>query len=68
VNGQKGEVELERSTETAEWAEKVNRHQESGHDVFAYFSKYYSGYPPTDVEAMKGVLSTHPTTAGTRSS
>jgi uncharacterized protein YecE (DUF72 family) len=68
VNGQRGEVEEERGAETAEWTAKVRRYSESGHDVYAYFSKYYSGYPPADVEAMRGVLSTHPTTAGTRSS
>ena len=68
VNGQRGEVEVERDAETAEWAAKVNRILESGRDVFTYFSKYYSGYPPADVEAMRGMLPKDPTIAGTRSS
>jgi uncharacterized protein YecE (DUF72 family) len=68
VNGQRGEVEVERDAETAEWAAKVNRILESGRDVYTYFSKYYSGYPPADVEAMRGMLFRDPTIAGTRSS
>jgi uncharacterized protein YecE (DUF72 family) len=68
VNGQRGEVEVKRDSETTEWAEKVNRILESRRDVYAYFSKYYSGYPPADVEAMRGMLPKGPTSAGTRSS
>ncbi len=68
VNGQRGEVEVERGAETAEWTAKARRYLESGRNVYTYFSKYYSGYPPADVEAMRGMLSTRPTTAGTRSS
>jgi uncharacterized protein YecE (DUF72 family) len=67
VNGQRGEVEVERGVETAEWAAKVKRHLSSGRDVYVYFSKYYSGYPPADVVVMGGQLSTRPTSAGTRS-
>jgi len=68
VNGQRGIVEVERGIETAEWANKAKRYLESGRDVYAYFSKYYSGYPPADVEEISKQLFTHPTNAGTLSS
>ena len=68
VNGQRGEVEVERSADTTEWAEKVKKILESERDVFTYFSKYYSGYPPADVEAMREMLPKGPTIVGTRSS
>jgi uncharacterized protein YecE (DUF72 family) len=69
VNGERGVVEVERGSETIEWAAKVRRYIESGRDAYGYFSKYYSGYPPADVEAMRGRLpATRPTSAGTRPS
>lgn len=69
VNGEKGVVEVDRGVDTAEWAVKVRRYLESGRDAYGYFSKYYSGYPPADVEEMRGRLPiTRPTSAGTRHS
>jgi uncharacterized protein YecE (DUF72 family) len=68
VVAERGEVQVDRSAETAEWAEKVKRQLESGRDVYVYFSKYYSGYPPADVEVMSGLLPRVPTSAGIRSS
>jgi uncharacterized protein YecE (DUF72 family) len=56
VVAERGEVQVDRGAETAEWAGKVKRQIESGRDVYAYFSKYYSGYPPADAEAMSGLL------------
>ena len=68
VNGQKGEIEVNRGTETEGWTSKIKKSLDSGHDVYAYFSKYYSGYPPADVEAITRLLSKGPTKTGTRSS
>jgi uncharacterized protein YecE (DUF72 family) len=53
VDGEKGVVEVNRNAETVEWAEKVRRHLTAGHDVYGYFSKFYSGYPPSDVDVLK---------------
>ena len=53
VVAERGEVQVERGAETTEWAAKVKRHLEAGRDVYGYFSKYYSGYPPSDIEALK---------------
>jgi uncharacterized protein YecE (DUF72 family) len=57
VNGEKGEAELDRHAETSEWAAKAKKHLESGRDVYVYFSKFYSGYPPADVEEIRKPLS-----------
>jgi len=56
VNGEKGVVEIERGSETAEWAKKVDALLENGTDVYGYFSKFYSGFPPEDVNAMTRLL------------
>ena len=58
VNGEKGEAELDKHAETSEWAAKAKKHLEIGRDVYVYFSKYYSGYPPADVEETRKPLST----------
>jgi len=63
VNGERGKVEMDRSGEAAGWAERVRSHLREGRDIYGYFSKYYSGYPPADVEALTRLLST---TTGTR--
>ncbi len=53
VNGEKGVIEVDRGAETAEWSEKVKKTLASSRSVYGYFSKYYSGYPPSDVETLK---------------
>ncbi|VVB84209.1 Uncharacterised protein [uncultured archaeon] len=56
VNGLLGKVERERGEEIKGWAGKIKGFLAEGVEVFGYFSKYYSGYPPGDVRMMKGVL------------
>jgi uncharacterized protein YecE (DUF72 family) len=56
VNGMLGKVEVEKSSETQNWANKLKPHLESGNDIFAYFGKYYSGFPPTDTELLNNLL------------
>lgn len=53
VNGERGVVEMDRGDETRERAVWVRRRLDSGKDVYGYVSKYYSGYPPTDIEKLK---------------
>ena len=53
VNGEIGVVEIDRSAETRKWAVWVRKQLDSGKDVYGYISKYYSGYPPTDVTTLK---------------
>ncbi len=53
MDAERGEAQVARGAETAAWAAKVRRHLESGRDVYGYFSKFYSGYTPSDVEALR---------------
>jgi uncharacterized protein YecE (DUF72 family) len=56
VNGEKGVVEIDRRSETTEWVEKVAALLENGIDVYGFFSKYYSGFPPEDVNLFNRLL------------
>ena len=53
VNGERGVVELDMRTETTKWADKVSKLLIDDVDVYGYFSKYYSGFPPHDIENIK---------------
>jgi uncharacterized protein YecE (DUF72 family) len=56
VNGTLGKVELDRTEDNGKWAVQVkkllNRHLE----IFGYFGKYYSGYPPNDAKQLLNLL------------
>jgi uncharacterized protein YecE (DUF72 family) len=52
VNGLLGRVENNRSDNITSWADRIRPLLKGSLDVFGYFSKYYSGYPPTDAEQL----------------
>jgi uncharacterized protein YecE (DUF72 family) len=56
ITGDKGRVERDRSQEIKKWTEKIHRLLEESVDIFGYFSKYYSGHPPTDARQLLKVL------------
>ena len=56
VIAERGEVQVYRGAETAGWASKVKKQLETRRDVYGYFSKFYSGYPPSDVETLRESL------------
>ncbi len=56
VNGMLGKVEVDKSAETAAWAEKLKSYIEKT-EVFGYFAKYYSGFPPSDIDQLTKLLS-----------
>jgi uncharacterized protein YecE (DUF72 family) len=56
VNGTLGKVEVDRSKELKEWAYQVKAFLDRQIEVFGYFSKYYSGYPPSDAEQFLKLL------------
>jgi uncharacterized protein YecE (DUF72 family) len=56
VNGLKGKIEVDKTTDLQDWAEKLRPHLEGGVYVFGYFGKYYSGLPPYDVAKLTGFL------------
>ena len=48
VNGTLGRVEVDKTDDIKEWAAKISKFLAETKEVFGYFSKYYSGHPPTD--------------------
>ena len=56
VNGEKGLVEIDREEDNRRWANRIDELLESGHNVYGYFSKFYSGYPPADIWHITDLL------------
>ena len=52
VNGTLGKREIDRKANLKFWADKLKLFSDSNLDVFGYFSKYYSGHPPTDIHEI----------------
>jgi len=52
VNGTLGRIETEKTSDIQAWASAIKDTLESPAKLFGYFSKYYSGHPPTDVETL----------------
>jgi len=52
VNGTFGKLEIDRTDDIKCWANKIMRLLNKTTQVFGYFSKYYSGHPPTDVRTL----------------
>jgi uncharacterized protein YecE (DUF72 family) len=58
VNGTKGKIEVDRKADLAAWAQKIKFYLDGGTEVFGYFGKYFSGYPPSDIIQLGGLLGT----------
>ena len=56
VNGTLGRKEADQSEGLRVWAEKIKPYLNSGTQVHGYFGKYYSGYPPSDINSLLGLL------------
>jgi len=52
ITGTLGKVERDRSGDIKDWAVKIKGFLDDSIEVFGYFSKYYSGYPPGDVRML----------------
>ncbi len=52
VNGTLGRTEVDKTDETKMWAEKIKTFLGETDEVFGYFSKYYSGNPPSDAKLL----------------
>ena len=57
VTGTLGKVEIDKSDGIRVWAERIKKYLDLSIEVFVYFSKYYSGYPPTDAAQLTKLLS-----------
>jgi len=49
IHGTFGKTEVDRTGEIALWADKLKPFRVRKMEVFGYFSKYYSGFPPSDI-------------------
>ena len=56
VNGTLGRAEVDKTAKIQEWAQKIKLFDDQI-EVFGYFSKYYSGHPPTDAKQLLDALS-----------
>ena len=56
VVGTLGKVEIDRKPEIQEWTQIVQKLLDRHLEIFGYFSKYYSGYPPVDIEQLLAYL------------
>ena len=56
VDGTLGKVEVDRTEDIANWALQLGKLLDQQLEFFGYFSKYYSGYPPNDVEKLLSLL------------
>jgi len=52
VKGTLGKVEVDRNNDIMAWAERIKTFLDNSIEVFGYFSKYYSGYPPSDAKQL----------------
>jgi uncharacterized protein YecE (DUF72 family) len=52
VKGDLGKIERDRSRDIKEWSGKVKGFLDDSVEVYGYFSKNYSGYPPGDVQRL----------------
>jgi len=52
VTGTVGKPEIDQTTQIRRWADKLKPLLTQNKFVFGYFSKYYSGFPPNDVELL----------------
>ncbi|MGB8217050.1 MAG: DUF72 domain-containing protein [Candidatus Methanoperedens sp.] len=56
IKGTAGIVERDRDEDIKNWGMKIKGFVENSVEVFGYFSKYYSGYPPGDVRMLLDIL------------
>jgi uncharacterized protein YecE (DUF72 family) len=52
VSGTLGKTEIDRTHDIEKWAKTIKSLREKTTEVFGYFSKYYSGHPPTDAKKL----------------
>jgi uncharacterized protein YecE (DUF72 family) len=57
IKGDIGHAERDRSQDIEAWAHKISSLLENSIDVFGYFSKFFSGHPPTDARQILKFLS-----------
>jgi uncharacterized protein YecE (DUF72 family) len=56
VKGTLGKIEVNVTENLRLWADKIKPYLSKDMDVFGYFGKYYSGYPPLDINLLSNLL------------
>jgi len=57
VNGTLGKIEADRQADLEVWAQKIKPYVDRGMEIYGYFGKYFSGYPPSDIISLTCFLS-----------
>lgn len=55
ISGEKGVAERDTSDVNRFWAQRIEAYLEDK-DVYGYVSKYYSGYPPLDIDQIRRLI------------
>ena len=56
INGMLGKIEADTTSSLHIWADKLKPFLTRQNQIFGYFSKYYSGYPPSDIESLLSII------------
>ena len=56
IKGTLGKIEADMTNSLHMWADKIRPLLINKMEVFSYFGKYYSGYPPSDADLLSGYL------------
>ena len=56
VSGTLGKIEADKVEGLKMWAEKIKPWLKKNMEVYGYFGKYYSGYPPSDVNSLLKIM------------
>lgn len=52
INGTFGNIEVDKTVQIRKWADRIQPLLDKQTKVYGYFSKYYSGFPPSDVNEL----------------
>ena len=56
VKGTLGKIEVDIQENLQIWADKLKPFLSQQRDLFGYFGKYYSGYPPSDINSLLNLV------------
>ncbi len=57
VKGTLGKIEVDVHEDLVVWADKIKPYLSNQKSIYGYFGKYYSGYPPSDINLLLNLLS-----------
>ncbi len=56
VNGKLGKIETDKTQDLILWSKRIKPFINENTEVYGYFGKYYSGFPPFDINALLKLL------------